>query len=113
MNTRRSMTRSPAALARMALRVSRETIPCYSSRFSRHDFTQQQLFAMLVLKIFFKTDYRGIVAYLRDMPELCSVLELKKLPHYSTLKYAHDRLLKKGLSIPSSPAFSVLPTRPT
>jgi len=35
------------ALARMALRVARDALPAYSFRFSRHDFTQQQLCAML------------------------------------------------------------------
>lgn len=111
MNTRRSMTRSPVALARMALRVARDALPSYSSPFSRHDFTQHQLFAILVLRQFFRTDYRGIVQLLDDLPDLRRLLKLQKTPHYSTLKYAHDRLLKKGLSIPSLVPFSVLPTR--
>lgn len=111
MSTHRSMTRSPKALARMALRVARDALPAYSSRFSRHDFTQHQLFAVLVLRQFFKTDYRGIVQLLEDLSDLRRVLRLPKVPHYSTLKYAHDRLLKKGLSIPSSAPFSVLRTQ--
>lgn len=111
MKTKRSMTRSPVALARMALRVAREALPAYSSPFSRRDFTQHQLFAILVLRQFFKLDYRGIVQYLDDLSDLRRTLDLKKVPHYSTLKYAHDRLLKKGLSIPSLDAFSALPTR--
>lgn len=111
MDTRRSMTRSPVALARMALRVSRKALPVYSSPFSKRDFTQHQLFTILVLKQFFKTDYRGIVQYLEDLPDLRRILKLKKVPHYSTLKYAHDRLLKKGLSIPSSMPFSVWPVK--
>lgn len=96
MNTRRSRTRSPVALARMALRVARDALPAYSSRFSRQDFTQHQLFAILALKHFLRTDYRGIVQWLADWSDLRRLLGLKKLPHYSTLKYAHDRLLKKG-----------------
>jgi hypothetical protein len=99
------------AVARMALRVARDGLPAYSCKFSRRDYTQHQLFAILVLKQFFKTDYRGIVQYLRDWPDLCRVLDLKKIPNYGTLCYAHQRLLKKGLSIPSSPPFSVLPKR--
>jgi hypothetical protein len=105
------MTRSPKALARMALRVARQALPAYSTKFSRHDFTQRQLFAMLVLKQFFRTDYRGIVALLADMKEMQRLLKLSKLPHYTTLKKAHDRLLKKGLLSDSSPLFSVLPVR--
>ena len=103
------MTRSPAALARMALRVARDALPAYSSKFSKKDFTQHQLFAILVLKQFFKTDYRGIIAYLQDWPELCRVLKLTKVPHYSTLCYAEQRLLKKGPSTISWPRLSVLP----
>ena len=105
------MTRSPVALARMALRVSRDALSPYSSKFSKKDFTQHQLFAVLVLKQFFKTDYRGIVQLLCDLPDLCKVLGLKKIPHYSTLKYAQDRLLKKGLLRSSWPRFSGLPRR--
>jgi hypothetical protein len=102
------MTRSPVALARMALRVSRDALPNQSSKYSRKDFTQHQLFALLVLKQFFRTDYRGIVQLLVDLPNLRQILDLKKVPHYSTLKYAQDRLLKKGLLTPSSPPFSML-----
>jgi hypothetical protein len=105
------MTRSPKALARMALRVARRALPAYSTKYSRHDFTQRQLFAMLALKQFFRTDYRGIVALLADMEELQRLLRLSKLPHYTTLQKAHDRLLKKGLLNGSSPLFSVLPTK--
>ena len=36
----------------------------YSSRFSRRDFTQHQHFAILVLRQFLRTDYRGIVQVL-------------------------------------------------
>lgn len=111
MKPKRSMTRSPVALARMALRVSRDALPAHSSKFSKKDFTQHQLFPLLILKQFFKTDYRGIVQLLRDLPDLQRFLELKKVPHYSTLKYAQDRLLKRGLSTNCSPPFSMLRER--
>jgi len=105
------MTHSPVALARMALRVSGDALPAYSSPFSKRDFTQHQLFTILVLKQFFKTDYRGIVQLLADWPELQRILKLKKVPHYSTLSYAHQRLLKKGPSTPCCTLFSILPER--
>ena len=93
----RSMTKSPVAVAREALQVGEAGLPLYASRFSKKDFTQPQLFAMLVLRQFFKTDYRGIIQMLRDLSDLRRVLRLKKVPHYSTLCYAEQRLLKKGL----------------
>jgi hypothetical protein len=95
------MTRSPVALAKVALRVAAEALPPYGSIFSKHDFTQHQLFAILVLRQFFKTDYRGIAALLDDLPDLQRTLGLTKVPHYSTLCYAEKRLLKGGRSIGS------------
>ncbi|MFQ6047989.1 MAG: hypothetical protein ACE5K7_01325 [Phycisphaerae bacterium] len=109
MNSKRSMTRSPVAVARMALRVGREALPASSSKYSRRAYTQHQLFAILVLKQFFRTDYRGIVQWLEDLSDLRRTLQLKKVPNYATLGYAHKRLLKRGLSIPSWPPFSVRP----
>lgn len=92
------MTKSPVALAREALAVGQKGLPRYSNRFSRKDFTQPQLFAILALRQFFKTDYRGIVELLADLSDLRKALGLKKVPHYSTLCYAEKRLLKRGLS---------------
>ncbi len=64
--------------------------------------TQHQLFALLALKTFFKTDYRGTVQLLKDFAELRDDLGLTDVPHYSTLCYAAGRLLKKGSSSASS-----------
>lgn len=102
------MTKSPRAVAQEALRLAQDTLPRYSSVRSRKDFTQHQLFAVLALKTFLKTDYRGVVAFLSDFAELRDDLGLTKLPHYSTLNYAHQRLLKGGTSWPSWSA----PSRP-
>lgn len=104
MKTPTPMTKSPRAVAQEALRVARESLPPYSATRSRKDFTTHQLFAVLILKTFLKTDYRGVVAFLADFTELRDDLGLTKLPHYSTLKYAHDRLLKGGRSSISSNA---------
>jgi hypothetical protein len=84
------------ALARKALEVTRQAIPAYSSKFSKRDFTQHQLLAILVLEQFFKTDDRGIVALLHDLSDLRDTLQLKKVPHPTTLLYARRRLAKKG-----------------
>ena len=89
----RAMTKSAVRLAHEALAVGRASLPPYASRFSKHDFTQPQLFALLALKQFLKTDYRGVVALLGEWAELRRALGLKKVPHYSTLCYAERRLL--------------------
>ena len=96
------MTKSPRAVAREALRLARESLPPYSSKYSRKDYTQHQLFALLALKTFLKTDYRGVTQLLADFAELRHDLGLEGVPHYSTLCYAAGRLLKKRGSPPSS-----------
>ncbi len=97
------MTKSPRAVASEALRLTQEFLPAYSSKFSRKDYTQHQLFALLALKTFFKTDYRGLTQMLLDFAELREELGLGIVPHYSTLCYAAKRLLKKGSSSCSWP----------
>jgi hypothetical protein len=102
------MTKSPRAVAREALELARQSLPTYTSARSRKDFTSHQLFAVLALKQFLKTDYRGVVQFLHDFAELRGDLGLADVPHYSTLCYAEKRLLKKGSSSPSSS----VPSRP-
>ncbi len=55
-------------------------------RYSRHDFQLAQLFACLVLRKFFRTDYRGIVAILKDWPVVREKLRLNKTPRFTTLQ---------------------------
>src|ERR1700742_4024170 len=93
---RRVATRSPVALARKALEVARQALPAYSSKYSKRDFTQHQLLAILALAQFFKSDDRGIVALLADWSELRDVRGLTKVPHPTTLFQARKRLAKKG-----------------
>lgn len=108
MKTPTPMTKSPRAVAQEALRLAEEALPAYTSSRSRKDFTAHQLFAVLALKTFFKTDYRGVAQLLTDFSDLRDDLGLTKVPHYSTLCYAAARLLKKGRPSPSSCA----PPRP-
>ncbi len=105
--TSRAMTKSPVALVKEALAIGQSGLAAYSSHFSRKDFTQAQLFSILVLKQFLKTDYRGMVQMLRDFSDLRKVLKLKKVPHYTTLQKAEARLLKKGLSSSCLTLYSV------
>ena len=102
------MTKSPRAVAREALALARRSLPAYTSARSRKDYTSHQLFAVLALKQFLKTDYRGVVAFLDDFAEIRTDLGLEKVPDQSTLCYAQKRLLKKGSSSSSCPA----PPRP-
>ena len=62
-------SKSPIDVAREALRAAEQALRPYAHKYSPKKFTQPQLFACLVLKTFFKTDYRGIVIYLEDLPQ--------------------------------------------
>jgi len=86
-------SKSPIAVAKAAYKVALSTLPDYSHRFSPQKFTQPQLFVCLTLKTFFKTDYRGIVSYLRDLSDLRRAFHLTVVPHYTTLQKAAKRLL--------------------
>jgi hypothetical protein len=86
-------SKSPEKVARAAFLVATKTLPDYSHRFSPQKFTQSQLFVCLVLKIFFKTDYRGIIEILKDSPDICKTFHLANIPHFTTLQKASKRLL--------------------
>ena len=88
----RAMTQSAVRLARTALLVGEEALPRYAARTSRHDYTQAQLFALLVVKHFLRTDYCGVVALAAEWAELRRAPRLARVPHYSTLCYAARRL---------------------
>jgi hypothetical protein len=63
----------------------------YSHAKSPHKFTQAQLMTCLILRAYLKTTYRGIIEFLDTSDALKKCLDLKRLPHYSTLKYFADR----------------------
>lgn len=103
----RSTTKSAVALAREARDLAERSLPKYSSPHSPRQYTQHQHFAVLVLRQYFRTDYRGIVQLLAEWTELREALGLTRVPHYSTLCYAEQRLLKGGPSSGFSPPFSI------
>src|ERR1700678_2162189 len=89
-----SLSKSPVHVARVALAVATKTLRPYAHQFSPKLFTQPQLFVCLVLKTFFKTDYRGIATLLHDLPELRRTVGLRSVPHFTTLHKASQRLLR-------------------
>lgn len=90
-------SKSPERVAREALAVAVTALPRYPHKFSPKLYTQPQLFACLVLKTFFHTDYRGIVQLLADLPELVRTLGLEAVPPFTTLHKAARRLLRLPL----------------
>jgi hypothetical protein len=96
------MSKSPKQVAIHALAAARDGLPPYSAVRSPKKFTQHQLFALAVLRQFFRTDYRGIVAIVADSSDLRRVLGLKAVPHYSTLAYAEKRFSQGGIRLPAA-----------
>lgn len=89
-------TKSPVRVAQEALKIGKLSLPAYGNKHSPKTFTQAQLFAILAVRAFFKTDFRGVIAILKDSAELRKALGLKKLPHYSTLCKAAKRIEERG-----------------
>jgi hypothetical protein len=88
-----STTKSPRRVLIFAHVIARWALPLYAHKYSPKTFTQPQLFACLVLKEFLRLDYRKLAALLRDCPNLCAAIQLKKVPHYTTFQKAAVRLL--------------------
>jgi hypothetical protein len=65
-----TLSKSPLRVARAAVAVANKVLRPYCHKFSPKLYTQPQLFACLVLKTFYKTDYRGIAMQLHEFSEL-------------------------------------------
>ena len=91
----RPATESPLAFTQQALAVARAALPPYASKFAKRTYTRHQHAAILALKVFLKTNYRGVVAYLRDWSDLRGALGLARVPHFTTVQKAAARLKKK------------------
>src|ERR1700755_228209 len=74
-------------VATMAMRVSQKYLADYGATRSRHDFTQRQLMTCLILRVYLKTTYRGVLDLLAATPALREKMGVsEKLPHFTTLQ---------------------------
>jgi hypothetical protein len=74
-------------VAGLAMQLGFRHLADYGATRSRHDFTQRQLMACLILRAYTKTTYRGLLEFLAVSPSLRRELGLQdKLPHYTTLQ---------------------------
>lgn len=64
--------------------LKRSGIPQHTSKYSRKDFTTYQLLLLCVLKEYNKCAWRRLINDLEDSETICDVLELGKIPHYTT-----------------------------
>src|SRR4051812_23951508 len=68
-----------------SLRVCCRRLPERFSKFHNKLYSPRQLMAVLLLKVYLKQTYRGIIQLLQLMPEVAEVLGLKTLPRHQTL----------------------------
>jgi len=78
--------------ARIALQVSRAVLPRYRSRFSKRQFTQPQLLAILCLMRYEDWTFREAEVRLSEHRELRQVLGLVSVPDFTTLYRFLQRL---------------------
>jgi hypothetical protein len=87
--------------ARVALEVATQVLPPYRTRFSKHQFTQPQLLAVLCLMRYEDWTFREAETRLREHQELRAALKLREVPDYTTLyrflRRLDDVTVERGL----------------
>ena len=87
--------------ARVALQVAQQVLPPYRTRFSKHQFTQPQLLAVLCLMRYEDWTFREAETRLREHQELRAALQLAAVPDYTTLyrflRRLEDDTVNRGL----------------
>jgi hypothetical protein len=86
-------SKSPRRVLQVAYDAACEALPAHRHKFSPKKSTQHQLLACLVLQEFLRLDYRGFAVHLEDHPDLCRLIYLEVVPHYTTFQKAAVRLL--------------------
>jgi hypothetical protein len=87
MNSKEPRPRTIERVAALAMQLGGRHLADYGANTSRHDFTQRQLMARLILPAYTKTTYRGVLEFLAVSPSVRVELGLTdKLPHYTTLQ---------------------------
>jgi len=85
-------------LARLALEVSAAVLPAQRTRFSKRQFTQPQLLAVLCLMRYEDWTFREAEVRLSEHAELRSALELNSVPDYTTLYRFLTRLQEEDVT---------------
>ena len=93
--------------------INEANIPEYSSRFSKKVYNQHQLLALLLMKEYLKCGYRELMEILELTEILQEQLNLKKIPHYSTLCKFSDRLNSNLLNRLMKSVYRFYPHCPT
>ena len=85
-------------LAKTALKISRSVLPARRSRFSKKQFSQPQLLALLCLMRFEDWTYREAEVRLGEHRELREALEFSEVPDHTTVYRFLRRLKEEDLT---------------
>jgi IS5 family transposase len=83
--------------ATIALQVGQAALPAYRSKFSKHQFTQPQLLAILCLMRYEAWTFREAEVRLAEHTELRTALRLPRVPDYTTVYRFLRRLSETAL----------------
>src|SRR6185436_4396213 len=83
--------------AQIAYRAAQASYPKYRRKKSKKTFTQPQLIACILLKMYLNFSYRDCEEWLRATDQVCQALELSTVPDHSTLNRAFQRLTETRL----------------
>jgi hypothetical protein len=75
----------------ICMQLATQHVPPYSSRFSKHAFTQPQLVVLYCPKLKLGITYRELIDWLEEMPRIRQALGLRQLPHFTTVQKAFQR----------------------
>jgi transposase len=83
---------------RVALFVTRQTLPMYSHKKSPHIYSLPQLISCVLLKIYMKNmSYRDLEDFLLSSGDIKRVLGLRRVPNYSTFSRVCNRVTGKEI----------------
>jgi len=74
-------------------------IPLYSCKYSRRTYTQHQHLVLILFKEVLRTDYRNTVDLIELMSGITELLELERVPHFTTLQKFLQRIRSIYLDI--------------
>ncbi len=97
--------------AQSALQVAAAVLPPYRSKFSKHIFTQPQLLAILCLMRYDDWTFREAEVRLAEHSDLRQVLQLERVPDYTTLYRFMRRLDERTLQRVLAETLELLPAQ--
>lgn len=95
--TKAAKTSRYVRFATWAYRAAQASYPKYRRKKSKKTFTQPQLIACVLLKMYLDVSYRDCEDWLLAAEGVCQVLELTEVPDHSTLNRTFQRLTESCL----------------